>query len=395
MRNWEKERNKIIGLGEFSAHKSYYPELQEKLEELESAYKNSENILSSMADAVIIHTENGDFLSMNKMACTMLEINQQQISGYNYSDVVLSKCPIDKLYQKFKNIADENNNTIECTIQSLVSKKQIPVEILINSIRWYGNNALVSVVRDFTIRKKYEDSILEAKKKAEENDKLKSAFLANMSHEIRTPMNGIIGFVDLLQDPDLPEETRNSYLEILATSCNRLINTVNDIMEVSTIESGHVILNLSKLDINEILHNQYNFFKPEALKKQTTLTLSIPRGESMVQTDRTKFISVISNLIKNAIKFTQNGEIQISYKPEGSNLVFCVKDTGMGIAKDRQEAIFDRFVQANMKISNGYEGSGLGLSICKSYVEMLSGKIWVESEENKGSSFYFTIPFRQ
>lgn len=394
MKNWEQERNKIIGLGEFSAHKSYYPELQLKLEELELAYKNSENILASMSDAVIIHSGKGDFLYLNKTASEMLGINQNETTAYNYSDVVMPDYPTHSLYEVFQDISEGDNGIIQCSIQHLTSKKQLPVEISTSSISWHGEKAFVSVVRDFTVHKEYEASIIEAKKKAEENDKLKSAFLANMSYEIRTPMNGIIGFVDLLQTPDLSSEKSNTYLTVLTKSCDRLLNTINDIMEVSTIESGQTSLYLTDQNINDILTQQYNFFEPEALKRQTKLILTTPASETIVKTDRVKFESIISNLIKNAVKFTKDGEIEISYQIENMQLKFCVRDTGIGIAEDRQKAIFERFIQADMKISSGYEGTGLGLSICKSYVELLGGKIWVESEENKGSSFIFTLPYQ-
>lgn len=395
MKNWEQERNKIIGLGEFSAHKSYYPELQLKLEELELAYKNSENILASMSDAVIIHSEKGDFLYLNKTACKMLGIHQNETTAYNYSDVIMPDYPTHKLNEAFQNISEGNNGIVECSIQHLISKKQLPVEISTSLIRWHGEKAFVSVVRDFTVHKEYEASIIKAKKKAEENDKLKSAFLANMSHEIRTPMNGIIGFVDLLQTPDLSSEKSNTYLKVLAKSCDRLLNTINDIMEVSKIESGQTSLNLNDHNINEILFQQYKFFEPEALKNQTKLILTTPTNGLIVKTDGAKFESILSNLIKNAVKFTKDGEIEISYEVESGQLKFCVRDTGIGIAKDRQKAIFERFIQADMKLSSGYEGTGLGLSICKSYVELLGGKLWVESEVNKGSAFYFTIPHQQ
>ncbi|WP_346862361.1 PAS domain-containing sensor histidine kinase [uncultured Draconibacterium sp.] len=393
MKNWEKDRNKIIGLGEFSAHKSYYPQLQLKLEELELAYKNSENILSSMPDAVIIHDSSGNFLYMNKQAGIMFGIHEQETTLYSYSHLIDDFQSSD-LILHFKKLTPGKTNSFQCDIHSINSDEQTPVEISSNSIMWQGKKAIVSVVRDFTLHKQFEDSIIKAKQKAEENDQLKSAFLANMSHEIRTPMNGIIGFVDLLKEPDLTEEKHYTYLEILTKSCDRLLSTINDIIEFSKIESGQTHVNLSPQNLKEILVQQWSFFYSEASRKGNRLVLAPSKSDEIVLVDRLKLESIVSNLIKNAIKFTSEGTISISYKIEKPYIEFCIKDTGIGIAKERQEAIFKRFVQANIEITRGHEGSGLGLSICKAYAEMMGGNIWVESEENKGSSFYFTIAYQ-
>ncbi|HKI90048.1 MAG TPA: ATP-binding protein [Draconibacterium sp.] len=234
-----------------------------------------------------------------------------------------------------------------------------------------------------------------AKEKAEESDLLKSAFLANMSHEIRTPMNGILGFTDLLENPGLDDEEKKKFIQIIKKSGDRLLNVINDIIDISKIESGQVKVNVSEININELLDDIYVFFKPEVEKKgmQISLLKGLPNENARIETDQEKVFAIVSNLVKNAIKYTKKGSIKFGYTNKNGWLEFFVKDTGIGIPVDRQKEIFTRFVQADIDNEKALQGSGLGLAIAKSYVEMLDGKIWVESQFKIGSVFYFTIPY--
>lgn len=249
--------------------------------------------------------------------------------------------------------------------------------------------------------------LLKAKEKAEESDRLKSAFLANMSHEIRTPMNGILGFSELLKEPDLTGGQQLEYIRIIEKSGKRMLNIINDIVDISKIEAGLMKIDSKESDINEQIEYIYTFFKPEVEAKGMKLFFKNPLSakESIINTDREKLYAILTNLVKNAIKYTTKGSIELGYQlkieKESDNtdkkgnivLEFYVKDTGIGIPKERQEAIFERFIQADIADKMAYQGAGLGLSISKAYVEMLGGKIWVESEEGKGSCFYFTLPY--
>jgi len=236
--------------------------------------------------------------------------------------------------------------------------------------------------------------LTEAKEKAEESDRLKSAFLANMSHEIRTPMNGILGFTALLLEPDLTSKEKDEYIKIVHQSGQRMLNTVNDIVEISKIETGIVEVKKEETNFNNLLKELYDFYKPDALKKGLTLHIDsfLPDVSEIILTDRNKVNTILCNLLRNAIKFTENGQVNIGCRLIESGIECYVKDTGIGIPKDRQDAVFDRFVQADIADINAYQGAGIGLSLCKSYVEMLNGKIWVESEQGNGSVFYFSLP---
>jgi len=256
-------------------------------------------------------------------------------------------------------------------------------------LKWYGT---CTDIEDIMQTK---EELILAKERAEESDRLKSAFLANMSHEIRTPMNGILGFADLLKEPNLTGEEQKKYIGIIEKSGVRMLNIINDIIDISKIESGQMEVSISEIDINEKIEYIYTFFKPEAEGKgiQINFKNTLPSKESVIKTDREKIYSILTNLIKNAIKYTNEGSIEFGYTLKRNYIEFYVKDTGIGIPKDRQEAIFERFIQADISDIRALQGAGLGLAIAKAYTEMLGGKIWVESEEGKGSIFYFTIPY--
>lgn len=241
-----------------------------------------------------------------------------------------------------------------------------------------------------------ENDLRIAKCKAEESDRLKSAFLANMSHEIRTPMNGILGFADLLKDSSLSSSEQQQYLSIIEVSGRRMLNLLNDLIDISKIESGQMTVYESAVDINEINKTVFDFFSLEAQGKGLGLQYenSLSDDKAIIKTDKDKFYAVLSNVLKNAIKYTDQGKIDFGYQLKDGWIEYFVKDTGIGVPEDRQLAIFDRFVQADIADSMAKQGAGLGLSISKAFVEMLGGKIWVESYDGKGSCFYFTIPYR-
>ena len=234
-----------------------------------------------------------------------------------------------------------------------------------------------------------------AKEQAEESDRLKSAFLTNMSHEIRTPMNGILGFTELLKEPNLSSDDQQDYIQTIQISGARMLNTINSIVDMSKIESGLMKVDIKETNINEKIEFTYKFFKPEVEIKGLQLLFknSLPAKEAIIKTDNEKVYAILTNLVKNAIKFTCEGSIEFGYEKKGNYLEFFVKDSGIGILQKQQQLIFERFRQGSESHNRGYEGSGLGLSIAKSYVEMLGGEIWVESAEGKGSTFYFTIPY--
>ena len=241
----------------------------------------------------------------------------------------------------------------------------------------------------FIDRIKNIESLKMAKSKAEESDRLKSSFLANMSHEIRTPMNGIMGFANLLLE-EVENVEHKEYLEIISKSADRLLATINDVLDISRIEAGQVLISKSEFDLNQILREVHEFFK--ANNSKLDLRLSLESVDAfIVNTDRIKLNQIITNLMGNAVKFTREGYIELGYIKGVSIYTIYVKDTGIGIPEDKLESIFERFVQAHT-IENEFEGTGLGLSISKLFTEILGGKIWVKSKLGEGSTFYISLP---
>lgn len=262
-----------------------------------------------------------------------------------------------------------------------------------------GKPAIGGLSFNITKLKETEFELIKAKEKAEESDRLKSAFLANMSHEIRTPMNGIIGFAGLLKDSELTSDQQREYIKVIESSGERMLNIINDIVNISKIESGIMDIHLSEMNVNDQLEFVYNSLKLDAERKNLSFSYinALTDNEVVIKTDSEKFYSILTNLVNNAIKYTVSGKIEFGYKLKSDCktevLEFFIKDTGIGIPKDRQEAIFERFIQADIGDKMARQGFGLGLSISKAYVTMLGGRIWLESKPNSGSTFYFTIPY--
>lgn len=268
-------------------------------------------------------------------------------------------------------------------------------ETALNPIEIDGKIAGVSCyAKDVTANKKAELDLIAAKEKAEESDRLKSAFLANMSHEIRTPMNGILGFAGLLKKPELEGNKRVKYIDIIQKSGQRMLNIINDLINISKIEAEQEEVVLSETVLNDQLRFVHTFFSAEAELKGLSISLDcpLPDKETRIVCDKEKVYAVLTNLIKNAIKFTDKGTIKIGYALKNDFLEFYVEDTGIGIPRKQQESVFNRFIQVDTRLSSGFEGSGLGLAISKAYIKMLGGDIWMVSKENVGSTFFFTLP---
>jgi signal transduction histidine kinase len=247
---------------------------------------------------------------------------------------------------------------------------------------------------NITYRKLAELEMLKAKAKAEKSDRLKTAFLANMSHEIRTPMNGIIGFAELLKEPNLSGDELQAYIGIIEKSGQRMLDIINDIIDISKIEAGLMQVHISEVDINEKLNEIYTLFKREAQEKQIDLLLKNKHSseEITAQTDKEKLFAILSNLVKNAIKYTNKGSVILSFEKDESALIFTVKDSGIGISQNRLDDIFERFMQEELSGPFTDRGAGLGLSIVKEYTNMLNGRIEVKSKKSKGSIFNVIIP---
>jgi PAS domain S-box-containing protein len=339
-------------------------------------------------------------ISMANTQCyelTSYSVSELQ-NGMNWSDLAH---PED--LEAFNNMVEMSFTGKLHGIQSykarIIGKNKEIKYVIVNVDRVEAGNQRVVSLTDITRLHKYEQELLEKnkqlieeKEKAEQSDRLKSAFLANVSHEIRTPMNGILGFTNLLMDSDISDTEREEFVRVIQQSGKRMLGTVNDIIDISMIDSGNVKVNINHLSVGKLLNELHKFFLPEARKKKLDFVLHEPDFEQSFHSDTDKINSICTNLIKNAIKFTQEGSIKVSYYFEQNRLHLEVSDTGIGIPHEQQKNIFDRFIQADTSITRKYEGSGLGLSITKSYVEMLQGEMRMRSEPGIGTTFYVSIP---
>lgn len=395
--NWDEYRNKIIGLGENSFKKSYYPDLQSKIEELEATKSNLETIFNSTSDAIIIHDIEGNIINMNTQALSLYNLKRYEISNYTIFDISSDKNDKSKLSNIWQRVSKHGNLTFEWVALQKETGKEVDVQVSINKTIYNQKEVMVSVIRDFTDRKDYEHKLIKALEKAEESDKLKTAFLQNISHEIRTPLNAISGFTDLLSDPNLSPQTQSEYIQIIQNSSSRLTSIISDIITISALETNQEELRYSNVCINSIIGELNAVFEQQASQKGLILYSKrvLNEEQANVLTDRTKVTQILSNLISNSIKFTNEGFVEFGCVLKGNSLEFFVKDSGIGIEPEFHEKIFERFRQADRSINRLYGGTGLGLAISKAFVDLLGGKIWLNSEPNKGSVFYFTIPYKR
>lgn len=301
---------------------------------------------------------------------------------------------INDIYSSMDDIFNSNN------VFTIEYELEMPDGIHYNEARFVpiDNEHLLTLVRDITDNKLVEKELISAKEKAQESDRLKSAFLANMSHEIRTPMHAILGFSKLLEDESITQADKLNFISIINRSGEELLTLINDIIDISKIDSNLLEISKSTFNLNHLIDNLMITFESEKQRLDKSdikfvLEKGLENKYALIVSDKIRLTQVINNLISNALKFTLKGTIKFGYRHDGKYLMFYVEDTGKGIAEENLSLIFERFRQEDESNERNYGGAGLGLPISKGFIELLGGKIWVESEEGKGSKFFFTLPY--
>lgn len=253
---------------------------------------------------------------------------------------------------------------------------------------------VITAVLFYSLLKSHLVKIRNAEQRAIDSDRLKTAFLQNISHEIRTPMNSIVGFSQLLKDEKTSETDKTDYLEMITKSSDQLLNIINEVLDISLIDTGHISINKKRVQLNNLLEELYLSFKP-LIKNEISFSLlkGLSDQSGLILTDELKVTQILNNLLNNAIKFTDKGYIKFGYSFVNNELKFFIEDSGIGVDHDFHDKIFERFRKVDTDNSRLYEGVGLGLAICKGNIDLLKGKIWVESEPGKGSKFFFIIPY--
>ncbi|MGF1585648.1 MAG: PAS domain S-box protein [Bacteroidales bacterium] len=363
---------------------------KEKAIESEKRFRNMFEFHSAIM--LLVEPESGKIINANNSAVEFYGYDLLTLRSMSIQDI--NQLNQEQIKKECKRALKKNCNVF--IFPHKLSNGEIrTVEVHSTPIHHEGKPILFSIIHDITQRNKAEKELIKAKEKAEESDNLKTAFLQNMSHEIRTPLNAISGFSQFLLNPGFSEEKRKEFVSIIQNSSNQLISVVSDILSISFLETKQEKINNEIVNVNSLISELEMIFNQQLCLKKIELKVvkSLTDIESTIFIDRVKLTQIISNLINNADKFTEEGTIEIGYSLKNKELEFYVKDTGIGIKEDQQEKIFERFRQADMSISKKYGGTGLGLAISKGYTELLGGKIWVSSEIGKGSTFSFTIPY--
>ncbi len=385
-----------ILVSEFNKMMEYLHTRESERDEAEQALRENETKYRNLADLLpqsIFETDN---------ECVLTYFNKTMANTFGLSDSVFG------FGLKITEILSTdctsllNNDNSSSGIDFIARKKsgeEFPVLLYVSRIRKNGElEGMRGILVDITEKIRYTEELKEQKARAEQADKLKSAFLANMSHEIRTPMNSIVGFSQILTQPDLDQESRLEYAGYISNSSDLLLKVINDILDVARLESGQFKVSYSDFNLNMLMNKigvQANEMKRN--KNKTHLDIRILRyyehKDFFINSDQHRLEQVLINLVNNAIKFTHQGIIEIGYRIGENRIIeFFVKDTGIGIPSEKIDIVFERFTQIEEVNNKQYEGTGLGLSISKSIVELLGGRIWVDSIYGTGTVFYFEIP---
>jgi len=391
---WEQGQAVYSTDGKVIALEGFIQDITDR-KQVEIALINSEekyrNLVESALVGVYSTQLNGDLIIANEALSRMLEYDsiEEFLSVKNV--IALYKNPADR--ERMLELITESKKLTDFEL-TWITKNNKEITVVISSL--LNDDIISGMVMDITHRKQSEELLREEKERAELSDKLKASFLANISHEIRTPLNGILGFADILLEQDIPKNEKEHYSNVIHNLSGQLLSIVNDILEISKIETNQIKLSYSQVNINQILNKLYTNFKEIAGRKNLAMELNseLSENQATVYGDDLRLVQVLTHLLNNAVKFTYSGSISFGCSLRDDMLHFFVRDTGIGILPENRGVIFERFRQAEDSLTRKFGGSGLGLSISKALIEMMGGEIYVDSETGAGSTFYFTIPYK-
>ncbi len=390
---WEQGQAIYNSVGEVIALEGFIQDItSRKLTEI--ALVNSEvkyrNLIENALVGVYSTFTNGKIIIVNDALCRMLEYDSPEdfLTIQNVEKVYANQGDRDLMIERMRPDG-------KLTDYELVWLTRSGREITVLISATINGDIISGMVMDITHRKQTEQKLLEQKERAEQSDKLKAAFLANISHEIRTPLNGIIGFADILIQKEISEADKEQYSKMIHNLSGQLLSIVNDILEISRIETNQIKLSIAPININQTLLKLFSSFENQARDKHLTFEINseLAENQAVIYGDGFRLVQVLAHLLNNAIKFTYSGSIHLGCRLINEKLFFYVKDTGIGILPENRDIIFERFRQVEDTLTRKFGGSGLGLSISKALVELMGGEISVDCDSATGSTFYFTIPY--
>ena len=377
--------------------------LSKSLQELHMEKDYLEALIDNIPFYICFTDRHHRYIRINKMMAKLLRVSLPEDAAGKRNDDFFTKRVARKMLDEDRTIIETGKPILNKIIYFedegvdgfWMESNKIPIKDERGVI-----TMIVGIYKDVSAMMKIETELKAARDRAEESDRLKTSFLANMSHEIRTPMNGILGFANLLRDPGLDEEQKDFYLKHISQSSNQLLNIIDDIIDISKIESGQLKISNKPVRINVILDDIYSSFfhrirgdAPREKRVAFYLKKAEQSRDFTIVTDDFRLRQIFNNLIGNAIKFTQEGHITFGYNIRNNRYIeFYVSDSGLGIPEDKLGIIFDRFGQADQDNSQPYSGTGLGLPISKNLVKLMGGEMWVESRKHSGTTFFFTLP---
>lgn len=373
--------------------------LKEILQDSEEKFRK---LIQSIRDAIILVDNEDRIVNWNKGAERIFGFSFEEVLGLKLHQVILPPESRESFLNIFEKIKGSRTGKLTDRITELNTIRKggstFHAEISLSFIKIKGKNHAVGIVRDITERKQAQKVIMEAMEAAEAANRAKSMFLANMSHEIRTPLNGIMGFMELLGRTSLDSQQRD-FVQEMKNASDSLLSLINDLLDFSKIEANKIELENISFKLTEVVEGVASLFSPRACSKGIEINVMLhSQIPDLVNGDPARLRHILENLVSNAIKFTDEGEVVISVVPvlESDNKVFVlfkVTDTGIGIPEDEQDKLFEPFTQVDASTTRKYGGTGLGLAICDNLIRMMSGEFSVESKVGQGSSFMFTIPF--
>jgi len=367
--------------------------IKKNYDALQESEKNFRTLVKNTLDGIFILDVEGRIITANSAVGKILDIGLDEVIGTNFGRFLAP--------ESIANARENHTNTLDkgsylSTYKVISSKgEEVWIEALGNKITFNNRPANIVLIRDITLRKKAEESLINAKMAAEAANRTKSEFLTNVSHELRTPLNSIIGFSDLLKEEIAGplNEKQSKYAQFISLSGKNLLNIINDILDLAKVEAGKEELKKENLSVYESVSRAISMILPQTLEKNITLTYKSESKTIYVYADMSKLHQIIYNLLSNAVKFTPaGGSIEVFSRKESDSVFITVKDTGIGISEEDREGIFKPFVQIDSSLNRAFEGTGLGLALVKKYVEMHSGNIRVESKIGEGSSFIIELP---